>query len=196
VPRERPFTGRHVLLTTSFRYPPLRHGSRFATRAERSLWYGAHELRTVFAEVAFYRLFFLEGTEAAIASLEAELSVFSVRYRARRGVDLTRAPFDVHRAAIASKGNYRESQALGAAMREAGVEAFRYPSARDPEGGTAVGVFHPSAFAGPPEQPHTWWCRASREGVVFLRKDALSRGAFTFERRTFLESGRLPQPAP
>jgi hypothetical protein len=196
LPRERAFAGRHFLLTTSFRYPPLRHGSRFATRAERALWYGAHDLRTVLAEVAYYRLVFLEGTAAPIAALEAELSVFSVRYRARRGIDLTRAPFDAHRAAIASKSDYRESQALGAAMREAGVEAFRYASARDPEGGTCFAAYAPSVFSGAPEEPRTWWCRANAEGVLFLRKDALSRASFTFPRSTFLVSGKLPQPAP
>lgn len=196
LPRERAFAGRHVLLATSFRYPPLRHGSRFATRRERSLWYGAHALRTVFAEVAYYRLVFLEGTEAPLASIEAELSVFSVPYRARRGVDLTRPPFDAHRAAIASRTDYRQAQALGAAMREAGVEAFRYPSARDPEGGIALGVFNPAAFAGAPAEPRTWWCRAGRDGVLFLRKDALSRASLTFPRTTFLHAGVLPQPAP
>lgn len=196
LPRERSFAGRHFLLTTSFRYPPLRHGSRFATRAERSVWYGAHELRTVFAEVAYYRLVFVEGTRAPLESLEAELSVFSVPYRTRRGVDLTRSPFDAHRASIASKTSYRESQALGAAMRADGVEAFRYASARDPEAGVCVGIFAPSAFAGGPEEPRTWWCRANREGVEFLRKDALSRASFTFSRSSFLHAGRLPQPAP
>ncbi|HEX6853327.1 MAG TPA: RES family NAD+ phosphorylase [Candidatus Polarisedimenticolaceae bacterium] len=196
LPRDRAFGGRHFLLTTSFRYPPLRHGSRFATRAERSLWYGAHELRTVFAEVAYYRLVFLEGTHAPLESLETELSVFSVPYRTRKGVDLTRAPFDAHRAAIASKGDYRASQALGAAMRAAGVEAFRFPSARDPEGGTGFAAFSPSAFAAGPSETRTWWCRASREGVLFLRKDAFSRESLTFSRSSFLQSGRLPQPAP
>lgn len=195
-PRERAFTGRHVLLTTSFRYPPLRHGTRFATRRERSLWYGARELRTVLAEVAYYRLVFLEGTAAPLGSVETELSVFSVPYRTRRGVDLTRGPFAAHRDAIASRSNYGETQALGAAMRAAGVEAFRYPSARDPERGTALGMFTPAAFAGPPAEPRTWWCRASREEVSFLRKDALSRASFTFARGTFLLEGALPEPAP
>ena len=195
-PRERAFSGRHVLLTTSFRYPPLRHGSRFATRRERSVWYGAHALRTVFAEVAYYRLVFLEGTAARLGGIEAELSVFSVPYRTRRGVDLTRPPFDAHRAAIASRASYDATQSLGASMRADGVEAFRFPSARDPEGGTAVGLFTPGAFSGAPAEPRTWWCRARRDGVLFLRKDALSRAAFTFPRTAFLLGGRLPQPAP
>src|SRR5204862_2427670 len=31
----------HYLLATPFRYPPLRHGSRFGTRHERGIWYGS-----------------------------------------------------------------------------------------------------------------------------------------------------------
>ena len=34
LPADPEFAGLHFLLTTSFRYPPLRHGSRFATRVE------------------------------------------------------------------------------------------------------------------------------------------------------------------
>ena len=51
--------GLHYLLATPFRYPPLPHGSRFGTRSERALWYGAEEPRTCFAEVAYCRLLFL-----------------------------------------------------------------------------------------------------------------------------------------
>jgi hypothetical protein len=43
---------RHYLLFTPFRYPPLRHGSRFGSRHELGIWYGAEQQRTAFAEVA------------------------------------------------------------------------------------------------------------------------------------------------
>ena len=46
----------HYLLATPFRYPPLRHGSRFGTRHERGIWYGSETRAAVFAEVAYYRL--------------------------------------------------------------------------------------------------------------------------------------------
>jgi len=54
----------HYLLFTPFRYPPLAHGSRFGGRHERGIWYGSVERRSAFAEVAYYRLLFLEGTQA------------------------------------------------------------------------------------------------------------------------------------
>src|SRR3954463_15070833 len=46
----------HYLLATPFRYPPLRHGSRFGSRFVRGIWYGSETRRTAFAEVAYYRL--------------------------------------------------------------------------------------------------------------------------------------------
>jgi RES domain len=197
LPVDRAFAGLHFLLTTSFRYPPLPHGSRFAARTERSLWYGARELRTASAEAAYYRLVFLEGTRAELGRLDVELSAFRVRVRTPRGVDLTAPPFATHADRVSSPSRYEESQALGAAMRAAGVEAFRYRSARDPDCGDNVALFSPRAFAAKrPELLGSWMCGATRERVEFQRKDYFDRSAFAFERATLLVDGRLPQPAP
>lgn len=191
------FAGMHFLLTTSFRYPPLRHGSRFGTRFERSLWYGSKERRTVFAEASYYRLVFLEGTAAPLGRLDVELSAFRVPIRTRRGVDLTKPPFDAHEDAISSPVRYDDSQALGAAMREAGVEAFRFRSARDTAGGANVAVFTPRAFAAKrPEAMETWTCSATRESVEFQKKDFFERASLAFSREAFEVDGRLPWPAP
>ncbi|MHB0950046.1 MAG: RES family NAD+ phosphorylase [Gemmatimonadaceae bacterium] len=111
--------------------PPLRHGSRFGTRHERGIWYGAETRRPAFAEVAYYRFLFLAETEADLGTLTTALTVFTVHARSARGVDLLDPPFEVHRQAIASATSYAASPVLGAAMREAGVELVRYPSARD-----------------------------------------------------------------
>jgi hypothetical protein len=186
----------HYLLATPFRYPPLRYGSRFATRSERSLWYGSETQRTAFAEVAYYRLLFLEGTRADLGLVTTALTVFTVRMRSANGIDLVAAPFDRHRAAIASPARYTESQALGAAMREAGVELFRYPSARDPSGGVNVGAFVPSVFgSAKPRDLQTWHCSATRERVEFAKRDYFGRDAHAFDRRAFLVDGTLPAAA-
>src|SRR6267143_1589227 len=81
------------LFLTPFRYPPLTRGSRFRTRAEAGVWYGAREQRTAFAEAAYYRLLFLEGTAAAIGSLELDLSAFRAAFETPRGAAPTRGPF-------------------------------------------------------------------------------------------------------
>ena len=50
--------GLHYLLSTPFRYPPLRHGSRFGSTLEPSLFYASMDLRTCLQECAYYRFIF------------------------------------------------------------------------------------------------------------------------------------------
>lgn len=185
--------GLHYLLLTPFRYPPLAHGSRFRTRADAGVWYGSREARTAFAEAAYYRLLFLEGTPA-IDSLELDLSAFRAAFESPRGVDLTRPPFAAHRAAISSPVTYAESQPLGREMREAGVEACLFDSAREP-GGVNVALFTPRAFASrKPSPPESWRCVATRRFVEVLKKDVFRRAAHRFERAQFEVGGKLPAP--
>ncbi len=188
-------SGLHYLLSTPFRHPPLRHGSRFGTRFEPGIWYGSRALRTAFAEVAYYRLVFLQGTQAELGSISVELSAFRAAVRTSRGVDLTRPPFAEHAGAIASKTSYRSSQALGRDMRTAGVEAFVYPSARDPERGANIGLFVPVFSSDVPTVPEGWVCTASRDRVELVKKDVFRRRNLAFERGTFEVNGRLPSPA-
>lgn len=192
-----PTAGRlHYLLFTPFRYPPLRHGSRFGRRAERGIWYGAEKLTTSFAEVAYYRLLFLDGTKAQLEPLVTALTAFRVTLRTDRGIDLTRAPFSAHAARISDPTSYAASQPLGTAMRDAGVHAFRYTSARDAERGSCIAALEPGVFGRrQPRDLQTWHCTASRERVEVLRRDYFRRASFTFAREQFLADGRLPAPA-
>ena len=186
----------HYLLATPFRYPPLPHGSRFGTRHERGIWYGAETQRTMLAEVAYYRFVFLAGTRADLGTVATELTAFTVHAHSARGVDLVAPPFAAHGAAIASPTSYAASQSLGAAMRAAGVELFRYPSARDPERGAAVGVLTPAAFGrARPRRLETWRCTASVAVVEFAKRDYFARDILVFPRETFLVRGKLPRPA-
>ncbi|MGO8994991.1 MAG: RES family NAD+ phosphorylase [Polyangiaceae bacterium] len=187
----------HPLLFTPFRHPPLRWGSRFGTRAERGIWYGAITLPTAFAEVAYYRLVFLEGTKADLAPVTVELSAFTASVDAKRGVDLSRPPFAAYEARFCSKKSYAESQPLGSDMRAAGIEAFTFRSARDPGRGLNVALLTP-CFARPrPTLPRTYVCTASRDIVDIARKDLLSRAreAYSFRRDVFEVGGKLPIPS-
>ena len=186
----------HYLLTTPFRYPPLRHGSRFGTRSERGIWYGSESRTTAFAEVAYYRFVFLEGSAADLGDVVTDLTLFRVPARTRHGVDLSRRPFDAHARTIASPVTYTQTQALGAAMRGAGVELVRYPSARDPGGGTNVAAFGPQVVgrAKPRDFEH-WHCIASRARVELAKRDYFGRETLAFERGQFEVNGALPAPA-
>lgn len=187
----------HYLLATPFRYPPLRHGSRFGGRHERGIWHGARSLDAVLAEVAFYRLLFLDDTAADLGDLETEHSLFEASVGTRRGVDLTAPPFDRHRRRLADPGSYATTQPLGTAMRDAGVQAFLFVSARDPAAGTNVAVLDPAAFRRklPVGTLQTWHCLARHAGVVFTRRDVLDTIVREFPRRLFTGSdGRLARP--
>lgn len=186
----------HYLLFTPFRYPPLPHGSRFGIRHERGIWYGSMDHRSAFAEVAYYRFLFLAGTSAQLGTVETALTAYAAAVRTTRGVDLVAPPFDAHRRVIASPTSYGSSQALGAAMRTAGVEAFKYPSARDAEGGVNVGVFTPAVFGNArPKSFENWHCAATRERVEVTQSGYFKRESYAFPREQFLVRGALPAPA-
>jgi hypothetical protein len=186
----------HYLLATPFRYPPLRWGSRFGTRQERGIWYGSETRDAMFAEVAFYRFVFLAGTHADLGTLTTMVTTFRVGARSNRGIDLVAPPFASHRKTIASPVSYSETQALGRAMREAGVELFRYPSARDPRGGVNVAAFTPSVFGrAKPRDIDNWHCTASKTLVELVKRDYFGHALFMFARETFLVDGSLPVPA-
>src|SRR4029079_3947463 len=52
----------HPLLISPFRFPPLPFGSRFGSQVEKSLWYGATEIKTCLAEKAFYQFHFVRAS--------------------------------------------------------------------------------------------------------------------------------------
>lgn len=187
--------GMHYLLATPFRYPPLKHGSRFGTRSAPSLFYGALETGTVLAEAAYYRFLFWHGMVTPPAGkLDTQHTLFGAQYRTNKGLQLQALPFVAHRAALCSPSDYGASQALGTDMRTLGVEAFEFISARDPEDGVNVALFTPAALSGnAPVFQAAWLCELSGERVRFHA--AHSRDLYTFPIDTFLVAGKLPQAA-
>jgi hypothetical protein len=128
--------------------------------------------------------------------ISTPLTVFRTKARSARGVDLTAPPFDAYRRTIASPARYDASQSLGAAMRAAGVELFRYPSARDPKGGANVGAFAPEVFGrAKPRDLETWQCVSTPEMVELTKRDYFGREVLTFARKLFVVDGKLPAPA-
>ncbi|HUF50187.1 MAG TPA: RES family NAD+ phosphorylase [Longimicrobiales bacterium] len=186
----------HYLLSTPFRYPPLRHGSRFGARHERGIWYGSEALRTLFAEVAYYRLLFLAGTHAALEPLTTALTTFRARVQTARGIDLTRPPFDAHREQLASRVRYDATQALGTALRADDVAVLRYTSARDVAGGSNVAVLSPAAFGRRrPQELRTWHCTSMHTHVEVAARDYFAREVHTYAAADFMVNGALPAPA-
>lgn len=185
----------HYLLYTPFRYPPLPYGSRYGRRHEPSLFYGALTPATVLAESAYYRFVFWHGMQTPPpAPIRSEHTLFSARYAATRGLQLQAEPCTEQRAALTHRSEYHATQALGSAMREAGIEAFEYPSARCPERGINVALYTPAAFAAPrPQEMQPWLCETEAAAVTFAQPQ--SRTLHRFPIDIFMVEGSLPWPA-
>ncbi|TVQ68527.1 MAG: RES domain-containing protein [Chromatiaceae bacterium] len=186
----------HYLLRTPFRYPPLPWGSRFGRVHERGIFYGGSDPNATLAEAAYYRFIFWHSMDSAPVKerIRTEHTLFSVGYRTKQGIRLQAPPFDEYIDKLMHLHDYRHTQRLGTAMRDAGVEAFEYRSARDPGKGTCIGLFTPWAFARTqPDEMSPWLCELNADEVLFK---SLGEGAVTrFGIETFTADGQLPMPA-
>ena len=186
--------GQHRLLTTPFRYPPLRSGSRFTAADQRELFYGARGLGTVLAERAFHALRFQEGSPLPAGKvIQREQTSFQVEIDGQRGLQLQHCLSATDLAAVTDPCSYHASQALGRQMRQLDVEAFEVTSARAPLEPPCVGVLTPAAFASTPFDFQDWALEIRPDGVTFA-SFGLSQ-VFTLLREQFLVGGRWPDPA-
>jgi len=188
----------HPLLYTPFRYPPLQYGSRFGKKIEPSLWYGSLELNTAFSEKAFYLFNFLNASAAKFGIVSPQFTAFSVHVQSSHGIQLTGDSFAHYTALISKPNSYKASQVLGAAMREAGVEAFTYYSARVKNKGINIGLFTPKAFQykKPDEYSfQSWQCIATRDLIEFRRVSAMVSETKRFTLGEFQVGNMLVFPA-
>jgi len=172
------------LIFTPFRYPPLKYGSRFGSIHEPSLWYGSYELETAFAETAYYRLMFLNDSNAELGYIELTLTAFQTMIMAKDGIDLTKKPFDDHREKISAKDNYEYSQKLGSSMRNAGVSAFVFFSARASNNVKNIAAFSADIFCRKNSayiyNQQNWQCIANKQTVEFVRADFVGDKKYKF----------------
>ena len=198
------FEGLHYLLASSFRYPPLRHGSRFGRYHEPSLWYGSETVTCALAEIAYYRFVFFSAQKHPITTVSTTHTAYRTRLSSKRYCDLTSPPMVTYlksnNIAVSSKSDYADSQHVGTLLRHNNIDLFRYPSARDPGHGANFGAFSPQAFAkkSPERKMQSWHCVTSSKHVEFSRHDIFVRGSVDgvrFKRTDFEVNGTLPWPA-
>ena len=186
----------HYLLSTPFRYPPLKWGSRFGAVHEPSLFYGEASVDVTLAESAYYRLVFWNSMTAAPIKqqIRSEHSMFSVDYQSQYSISLQQPPFAYIQHALFHPSQYKQSQQLGAVMRASGVEAFSYTSARDPQKGLCIGLFTAQAFKHKqPQNMCQWLCETTADEVLFKQLGSYTVSSFKLE--TFLIDAKLPMPA-
>ncbi len=185
----------HYLLTTPFRYPPLKHGSRFGTPFEQGIFYGSLNTDTALSETAYYRFVYMLGPETPYEyPISNQYSSFSVKVRSDKSIFLDKPPFLTYEETLISPSSYNETQQLGSKMRESGIETVQYTSARDKNKGKNVALFTPKAFQSKvPAQITTWWCKTSIEEVGFITKEGQQR--ISYLQKDFWVTDTFPSPA-
>lgn len=190
----------HYLLATPFRYPPLRHGSRFGRFDEPSLFYAGRDIETVLAEAAFYRfVFWFDMTEPPPGRrLRTQHTEFAVPIHGERGLCLNKPPCDRYQSHWRNPVDYGQAQALGSALRERGIQGLEYVSARISESrlsdhctGLNVALFEPESLADDkPLYQEAWLCELREDLVVF--SGGSPRRIYRFALAEFLVGSVLP----
>lgn len=186
---------KHYLITTPFRYPPLKHGSRFGTRYERGIFYASLSVHAMLAEGAYYRLLFWQHQQTPYSEqIKTEHTAFRVRVDTERGIALQHPPFNQYQSALRDPCCYQATQALGSAMRQAGVDAFSYVSARDPGKHLNIGIFTPAAITSKkPLQTRAWHCLTDSHTVFFA--DQTGEHKMLYSQEDFMCDGVFPGAA-
>lgn len=167
----------HFLLFTPFRYrSPM--ASRFRTPEDAGIWYGAKEVSTACAEVAYWRWQFHRDSEGlSKRALHTEHTLFEAKVDGQC-VDLLVKPWAEARAAWSHRTEYASCQSLARACRTRQVAWIRYESARR-SGGICGAVLDPSALSlDEPLRQQTWACKTTRGGSYM--RHAASGEAFDF----------------
>ncbi len=183
------------LLATPWRYPPLLYGSRYGRYTEPSLFYGGIGVATTLAESAYYRWVFYFDMAEPVQLLSSQHTLFEAEYLVSKGVRLHDAKFEAVQGRLTDRSNYQFTQHLGSVLRAAGIEAFEFPSARDPEHGNNVALLVPTALSSSSAQNKKLvFCSTTKQQVVF-RVAGGGAAVFSFSIEDFYHNNRFPRPA-
>jgi len=159
---------KHYLLATPFRYRP-QHPSRFRRVGANGVWYGAEELETACAEVAYWRhRFVLDSATLAKTVLLTEHTFFEAQVDGR-AIDLMKEPWVAASSSWTHGSDYAETHAVADAARDRGVQWICYESVRLP-GKRCAAVLDVEALEmiALESTKQTWHCKASRESVMMV----------------------------
>ena len=92
LPAAGPDTPSHPLLTTPFRYPPLRHGSRFGSRQYRGIFYGSRSRSGCLTGARLARHPLAFGRRAASTARSTPVIAYSLDLADNPGIRTWRCP--------------------------------------------------------------------------------------------------------
>ena len=157
-------TGKHYLLFTPFRYrAPI--ASRFRRPADPGVWYGAEELETACAEVAYWKWRFLTDSDAlAKEALHTQHTFFKAQ-AVGRCVDLTLTPWNAAARVWRHKSDYSGCQDFADEARRREVAWIRYASARATNGICGAVLKLGALSLQDAFEQQTWACKTTRGGA-------------------------------
>ncbi len=183
----------HYLISTPFRYPPLKYGSRFGSITEPSYFYASESIQTCLTEAAFYRFYLIDGTETPFPKvIQSEHSLFFVKVLSSNTLDLTQISDTDTQQQLTDPQYYSLTQKVGQHARQNGVDLLRYYSARCQEQGVNVAIDnHTIIQSEKPEDKVEYICQLDPQtGILRLSKPRTFPVMFT--REQFLIDGELP----
>ncbi len=156
----------HYLIAAPFRYGCYPADSRFRRRGRTpGVFYGAEQPLTAVAETVWHRFRFFDASpDTPLPARAAEFTGFACRIDVPFAVDLTAPPLSARAAAWTDPEDYTACLALADQARAEGIEAIRYASVRDPDGGIAVAVLTCRGFALPRSEALQSWRILFRPG--------------------------------
>lgn len=187
--------GMHYLLKTPFRYPPLRHGSRFGTKLMPSFFYASEKPSTALAETAYYRFVFLSDiTDPYEKEIDSFHTMFSATVSAKDCLDLSLEPYGRFRDRLIDPTDYRFCQRVGDwAVNQRCVQLIRAESARLTSTFN-VAIAEPSVIRSRiPSKLQSWLCRTTPTNIGFSSRGV--KGVTAFHIEDFYVGGVLPRPA-
>ncbi|MCG6200783.1 RES family NAD+ phosphorylase [Psychromonas antarctica] len=184
----------HYLLSTPFRYPPLKYGSRFGDVTMPSYFYASDDVDTALSECAFYRFVFLDDMSVPYnKAIKSEHMSFSVKIDALATADLTKVKSKDILKLLTSPVNYLFTQQLGKYLtQEVGATALRFYSARAKTNkGINIAISKPEVIVSEkPVNNVNWICHTTTERISF---NAHENTPISFNIGYFLIDGVLPR---
>jgi hypothetical protein len=183
----------HYLISTPFRYPPLKYGSRFAAITEPSYFYASETIQTCLSEAAFYRFYLIDGTETPFPKMiQSEHSLFFVQVMSSKTLDLTQISDLLIQKQLTDPISYSITQQVGQHARKNGADLLRYFSARSQEQGINLAIDnHTIIQSEKPEDKAGYICQLDPQSGI-LRFSQPRTFPVTFTREQFLVDGHLP----